>query len=137
MAAREEKRRNVRVRFKTSAVLEPLEAGGLGPVVVERTRDLSLKGIYCETPIHWPPGTKAKITLRLTGTSSELSIRMKGHVVRSDEGGMALLFDETDLESLYHLKNILYYNTGDPERIDRELLEGTLEGWEPGGGTAA
>ncbi len=120
-----EKRQNVRVDFETRVSVTPLEGGAT--ISMTRTRDISLKGIYCYSSEIFPVGTPCRIRLELNGTEAELDVEIKGHVVRTDHEGMALLFDETDLESFSHLKNILYYNTGDPERIDTEILN------QPGG----
>jgi hypothetical protein len=49
-------------------------------------------------------------------------LRITALVARADGERMAVQFQEMDLDSIFHLKNILYYNSGDPDRIDRELL---------------
>ena len=49
---------------------------------------------------------------------------MRGEVVRVDPGGLALHFTEIDADSFYHLKNIIYYNSKDPDLIDLELIDG-------------
>jgi hypothetical protein len=33
-----------------------------------------------------------------------------------------LHFVEIDLDSFYHLKNIIYYNSSDPDTIEQELM---------------
>ena len=121
-----DKRRNVRVPFETRVTVTPEQGGGA--VTSTKTKDISLKGIYCYSDETFPEGTRCHIRLELRGAGVGLDIEMKGHVVRRDAEGMALFFDEIDIESFSHLKNVLYYNTGDPERIDTEILKG------PGGG---
>ncbi|NDY43603.1 PilZ domain-containing protein [Dissulfurirhabdus thermomarina] len=113
-------RRNVRVPFRRSVVLRALE-GELEPIESDRTRDISLRGVYCYCDRRFPVGTACEVELRLSGTSSELSLRIEGEVARVDEEGLAVAFRGMDLDSLFHLKNILYYNTGRPELIDEEL----------------
>ncbi len=114
----QERRRNLRVPFVTQVKIEPLD--GSGVVITETSKDISMQGIYCFTENPLPKGTRCLIEIMLTGTSSELKLKIEGHVIRSDSQGMALYFDVLELDSFIHLKNILYYNSGDPERIDRE-----------------
>ena len=49
---------------------------------------------------------------------------MKGEVVRVEPDGLALHFSEIDFDSFYHLKNIIYYNSEDPDQVDLELTDG-------------
>ncbi len=123
MVSQRERRKNVRVIFRSSvSVTEVDEAGRKGRTVVsEETRDISLKGVYVPTDEPLDPGTECLVELRLLGESSELILRMHGQVVRTDDSGMAVTFSRMDIDALIHLKNILYYNSGDPERIDAEL----------------
>jgi hypothetical protein len=66
-------------------------------------------------------GEKCLVSLRLVGSTSDLSLKMKGTVVRVEEDGLALHFYEMDLDSFFHLKNILYYNSENPDVLDKEL----------------
>ncbi len=123
MVSQGERRRNVRVIFRSSvSVTEVDEAGRKGRTVAsDETRDISLKGVYVPTDEPLDPGTGCLVELRLMGESSELILRIQGQVVRTDDSGMAITFSRMDIDALIHLKNILYYNSGDPERIDAEL----------------
>ena len=49
---------------------------------------------------------------------------MKGKVVRSAPEGVALHFDEIDFDSFFHLRNIIYYHTEDPDSLEESLREG-------------
>ncbi len=116
-----ERRRNLRVPFETELTVTSLGNGEA--IRAETTRDISMKGLYCTCPNPLPVGTPVVVQIVLTGTSSELKLRIEGHVVRREEHGMAIFFDSMDLDAFIHLKNILYFNSGDPERIDREISE--------------
>ncbi|HID97996.1 MAG TPA: PilZ domain-containing protein [Thermodesulfobacteriaceae bacterium] len=122
MSVYADRRDNVRVPFTTGACIRA--EGQVIPIITEKTKDLSLRGLYCFTDIKYPDGTPCDIELHLTGTTSRLVLNIRGRVVRSDIRGMAMKFDEMDADSFFHLKNVLYYNTGDPELIDRELGSG-------------
>ena len=122
METAEERRRNIRVAFRTSvSVTETGEGGRTVTADNEGTRDISLKGLYVLTSEPFPAGTECQVNLRLTGDSSDLHLNILGTVVRADKTGMAIQFKSMDVDALIHLKNILYYNSGDPERIDAEL----------------
>jgi len=116
-----ERRRFLRVPFETETVIRDLESGRVTSSV--QSKNISLKGMYCFTKEPFAPDTPCSIELRLTGTSSKLWLNIKGHVVRNDEYGMAISFDSMDLDVFIHLKNILYYNSGDPDRIDQEVKQ--------------
>jgi len=115
-----DRRRFLRVPFEANVTVKNLIDG-----TIQRkldSKDISMKGIYCITDSPFPVDTPCVVELLLTGTSSELWLRMEGHVVRTDDLGMAIIFDNMDLDAFIHLKNILYYNSGDPDRIDKELV---------------
>ncbi|RUM87903.1 MAG: PilZ domain-containing protein [Thermodesulfatator sp.] len=116
-----ERRKNLRVPFETQLFVRNLGNGT--EIKAEGTRDLSMKGLFCFCKTPLPEETPVVVRLVLTGTSSELSLRIEGHVVRREEQGMAIFFDSMDLDAFIHLKNILYFNSGDPERIDKELSD--------------
>ena len=114
-----ERRRFLRVPFKTQIIIQNLDSGRVIESV--HSRDISLKGIYCYTEEPFPVGSPCSIQLHLTGTSSILWFELQGRVQRTDPQGMALSFDSMDLDAFIHLKNILYYNSGDPGKIDDEI----------------
>ncbi len=116
-----ERRKNLRVPFETEITVRSLGNGT--EIKAEGTRDISMKGVYCTCTNPLPQDTPVVIYIVLTGTSSELKLRIEGRVVRAEEGGMAIFFDAMDIDAFIHLKNILYFNSGDPERIDREISE--------------
>jgi len=120
MVANTEQRKHIRVPFKTVAYLWSLKQDAK-EIRCDQTRDISLKGLYCYSDIKFSTGTHCELELHLTSTSSKLVLFFKGRVVRTDEKGMGIRFEEMDLDSFLLLKNILNYNTGDPEQIDRKL----------------
>ncbi len=115
-----ERRKNSRVPFQATADIKftDMEYNQC------ETENLSVKGICVMGITGHKPGDACDISLALSGTTSELTISMKGSVVRDDGDRTALHFHEIDLDSFYHLKNIVYYNSEDPDVIERELTEG-------------
>lgn len=122
--ARSERRKNVRVAFQTTVSLHFAD----GEYAHCQTRDLSLKGIFIPGIVDREPGEKCQVAILLSGTSSELKINMTGEVVRKTEEGIGICFDEIDIDSFFHLKNIVYYNTDHPDQIAEPYLETVPDG---------
>jgi len=126
----ENKRKNSRVPFQ---VIIGLDFPDRSHAECE-TADLSLKGVFVLGVTGHKIGENCLVTLRLVGSTSHLSLKMKGTVVRVKEDGLALHFYEMDLDSFFHLKNILYYNSENPDALDDELsaqiesFQGTEQG---------
>ena len=111
-------RRRTRARFKALVTL-------IGPeetLAQLSTSDLSLNSLYVESEIIWDVGTRMGIRLQLAGTSSDLTLNMQGKVVRAEKEGMAIEFSEIEMDSFFHLRNIVALNSGDAEKIDREIV---------------
>lgn len=113
------RRRNSRIPFRATV---SLDFPGKSYKEIE-TRDLSLKGVFVQGITGHEIGDQCDVALHLIGASSELALKMKGEVVRTETDGVALHFYETDLDSFYHLKNILYYNSENPDKLDEEFSE--------------
>lgn len=111
------KRKNSRVPFQVKI---NLEFSGKGHTDCE-TADLSLKGVFVLGVSGHTIGENCQVSLHLTGSTSQLSLEIRGTVVRVEEDGLALHFYEMDLDSFFHLKNILYYNSEDPDMLEMEL----------------
>lgn len=111
------KRKRTRVQFETEATIaaQGQTLAGLS------TTDVSLNGLFVETGSPFPLGAALDITLKLAGASSSLELAMKGKVTRVTPKGMAVEFTEIDMDSFFHLRNIIYYNSGDPSQVDEEV----------------
>lgn len=111
------KRRNTRVPFQVIVSLDfPSQSHAAC-----KTADLSLKGVFVLGVTGHLPGEHCLVSLGLAGSTDQLSLKMKGTVVRVTADGLGLHFYEMDLDSFAHLKNILYYNSPDPDTLDEEL----------------
>jgi len=115
----ENKRKNSRVPFRATV---SLDFPGRSHAECE-TVDLSLKGVFVIGPAGHKPGERCRISLQLSGSTSHLTLQIKGTIVRVEKNGLALHFEEMDLDSFFHLKNILAYNSGNPDKLDDELAE--------------
>jgi len=112
-----DKRKRTRVEF--SIKVEIARPGGEFKYM--DLRDLSMRGLYAYTRKPFNIGEDCDIRISLIESNDEAVIGLKGVVVRRDDEGMGVQFTEIDADGFQHLKNIIYYNTGDPEKIDREL----------------
>ncbi len=118
-----ERRRNTRVAFETTVYVSRAGENASDDIIRSRnTRDVSMKGLYCVSNEVLPKDTRCHVEMVLSGTSSELRLHFTGKVVRTSQDGMGIEFEQMDPDSFFHLRNVLYYNTGDPERINREIL---------------
>ena len=113
-----EKRQNTRVPFHTTITVR------FSDKTFDHceTQDLSLKGVF----VKGVTGTRAQgdhceLSLHLSGATSDLSLHMSGEVVRVLDDGVGLHFSEIDLDSFFHLKNIIYFNTEDPDILGDEF----------------
>ena len=115
-----ERRQNTRVPFRAKVDVDFRDRRYEGCQVL----DLSIKGIRLQGAGEGRPGEVCQLTLCLSGTSSELCLHMQGEVVRTPgQQGLAVHFTAVDLDSFYHLKNIVYYNADDPDGIREQLVE--------------
>ena len=114
----EERREKTRVHFKTQVTLKADES----KIVSEaNSKDISIRGMFVNTEKKMPVGTPCDIEILLTGTSTKLALNIKGIVTRQDATGLGISFDSMDLDSHFHLKNIIMYNASDPEEIEDEV----------------
>nr|MBF0221323.1 PilZ domain-containing protein [Desulfobulbaceae bacterium] len=115
----QERRKNTRVPFQTTADVSFSNKNYTNC----ETENLSVKGVSVLGISGHKIGEECNLSLALSGSTSELKLAMRGKIVRLQEDGIGLKFIEIDLDSYYHLKNIIYYNSEDPDKIDRELTE--------------
>ncbi len=113
------KRRFTRVDFKVRAEMTVND-------VVYAADEIGNLGVGgCLMPItgEMAAGDSCTVKMFLIGASSELEIQMDGEIIRSEPGETAVKFTGIDPDSLYHLQNIILYNSEDPGIVERELHE--------------
>ena len=89
----------------------------------EEINNLSIGGCVLSVTADLEPGTECRVRILLSGTNSELNVRVKGVVVRCGPGGVAVKFTSIDPDSLFHLRNIIRYNSPDPDAVEKEILD--------------
>ncbi len=110
-----EKRRFSRIIYKNKAIINNQQNE------VEATiKDLSLKSIYIESNLSIKINDIISISIPLT---DEITINAIGHILRVESNGFVVIIDEIDIDSFMFLKNLIAYNIGDLESINKEFLE--------------
>ncbi len=113
-----DKRKNIRIDFKTRVTLK---CEGQTILSDADSRDISLKGMFIKTDKVLTVGTPCELELILTGASTSLSLAITGKITRQGDGGLGVSFDGIDLDSYWHLKNLLLYNAQDPDALEKEF----------------
>jgi len=91
------------------------------PLKIKHSRDISLRGLFGETGYQVPLGTSCQVVIRLGGEDEELTLRIEAVVARVTPEGLGLEFTGMDPEAFQHLRNIVLYNSPDPDRIEAEF----------------
>jgi len=108
------RRTKLRVDFQTQIVVNVSDS----PIHMDAdSRNLSLKGIFVETTADVPVDTRCQVQVFLAGTTEPRPLSMNGTVVRKEPSGIGIAFDSMDLDSYTELKNIVRYNSADPDEI--------------------
>jgi len=109
-------RNKSRVVFHVNASLEYDGHTANGDV-----ENLSTNGMFMNTSENIPINTDVEVSIYLSGTTSELSLKINGIVIRKDVKGVAVNFKEIEFDSFIHLKNIIEFNTASDSAIKKEF----------------
>ena len=118
-----ERRKNRRVPFQVIATVQTEQISIKGMV-----DNLSMKGMFLITMETLSGGSPLEISIILSGSSSLLSIKVKGRAVRQTEVGIAIEFQEMDLDSFTHLRNIIAQTPDDPTPPTKSIASSIV--WE-------
>jgi PilZ domain len=108
-----ENRKHSRVSFPAQAIVKTANGTISGTI-----ENLSMKGMFLHTQHRVTGGDPLEITIPLSG--SQISIHLMGKPIRCTDAGIAIEFIEVDLDSFTHFKNIVSYNSDDPDNIEEE-----------------
>jgi len=120
-----ERRNFTRVPFQSRAVVSYEGKNFEGEV-----KNLSLNGMLLQVAERLPLDEEVEIKMFLSGTSSELSLNLKGKVSRHEYVGLAFHFTGMDLDSFTHLRNIVAYNTDEGTEVMEEFFRFMKRGGE-------
>ena len=117
MAKDQERRGRIRVDYQGRAEIW-LEGARLSEVAL---RDISINGLFAETSQKVTPGQACEVVI-LLGPSEDQAVRIKGRVSRLEPAGFAIEFKGIDPESYSHLRNIVLYNSREPDKVEAEFV---------------
>ncbi len=115
----DEKRRSTRIPLKINAELTVNDVS----YSIEEISNLSVGGCQLAITKDLEPETACRVKISLSGTSDEMSIMIEGEISRCDPGAVAVKFTRIDIDSLFHLHNIIRYNSPDPDTVEKEIHE--------------
>ena len=95
-----------------------------GAIVTGKGTRISLKGLFLETSTRLPNGSAFQIEIVLgTEQPHRLLINVEGKVTRQEESGLGLEFTQMGSEGYEHLKNLVLYNSDEPEKVEKEFMQ--------------
>lgn len=113
----DEKRKFTRISFKVVADV----CIGIQTYAVDEIRNLSVGGCLVSINACFAAGTACRMDIWMTGSSSDLKVSVEGEVIRGEARETAIRFTRIDPDSLYHLRNIILYNSPDSDKVEDEL----------------
>lgn len=95
-----------------------------GDSVTGTLRDIAVQGAFvlCEPTLAL--GTPVDVSIVLHGGIGDIQVIARATVVRHEDSGLGVHFDEVDLESVEHLRNIITFNAEDPDVVWEEMRGG-------------
>jgi len=105
----DERRKYARVGFSTGIDIK-IESNGKQTVLNANSKDLSQRGVFVGTKKTFPLDTPCTVNVHLSGGVDDISLEIRGRVVRQAETGVGIVFESMDVDVYAHLKNIVRYN---------------------------
>jgi hypothetical protein len=113
----QEKRRFTRFPLKMTAIFKVNDV----EYTTNSLSNLSIGG--CLVPIEFEaaPDTPCSVIICLGSPDSELIIRARAKIIRSENCETAVQFTGVDPDSLFHLQMLARYNSSDSGKIEEEI----------------
>ena len=115
----EEKRRFTRVQFNMAADLTVNSS----VISFSNVENLSVGGCLLVTSVRLEVGATCRFWLPLEQANPDLGVEVFGEIARCNGESVSVRFTKITPESLFHLQNIIRFNTPDPDRVDDEISE--------------
>ena len=115
----EGKRRYTRITFESKVDLRFSEREYLQC----ETKNLCLSGVWVLDGRDQRVGDQCDIIFHNTGVTNNRMLRIKGEIVRVDDGGIALIFNDMNLNILTNLQTIMLNQADDPFALAEEFLD--------------
>jgi hypothetical protein len=117
MSILKEKRRFTRVVF---GVESELTVNNI-KYVCNQIRNLSVGGCFLKVEAEFEPGTECQVRIKLQNSNNDIGVFADGLVIRCTSEGVAVKFVKVDYDNLFHLQNIICYNSSDLEKVEEEM----------------
>jgi hypothetical protein len=83
--------------------------------------DISLRGALLHSKIRLPLKIGTCCVLKIYLPTSHITLTFHAELVHLNENNLGFKFFDTDIDTMTHLRNLLAYNTGNPDQITHEL----------------
>ncbi len=113
----DEKRRFTRIPFKVKADLEVGSDKFQAPVI----DDLSIGGCCLPVNTGLEAGAECRVGIIMENAENTLKVDVYGKIVRCSPDKVVIKFTKIDPDSLFHLQNIIRFNSPDADIIDQEI----------------
>jgi hypothetical protein len=117
-----ERRNFTRVAFEAEAIIKSGKR-----ILRGRSENVSLKGLFFQTTENLDLGKNVQISLFLHG-QEDVSVRIRGKVVRQQEGGFGVQFGGMNFSTFMHLKTIVSLLVGDEGLVVSEFANSVKPG---------
>jgi c-di-GMP-binding flagellar brake protein YcgR len=107
--------RRYRATYETLITLKEKSSGKV--IKKSRSKDISLNGMFVETTDKLEEGTVCILELLLPNTKDKTVVTIECVVARSSDEGFGITFENMDITSYEHLKNIVIYNSDNPHEV--------------------
>jgi hypothetical protein len=114
-----EKRRFTRFTLKMNAILYDDKTS----YPVDTISNLSIGGCLLAIDADLAPDSLCSLIIKLGMSENDLTVKIEGKIIRSEDGEVAIKFISVDPESLFHLQMLARYNSPEPEKIEEEIKQ--------------
>ena len=90
---------------------------------VEKITNISVNGCLLPIAYVFKEGTPCCVRIYLNMKEKEADINVEGEIIRSVPGETAVKFTSIDVDSFCYLRNIIFHNAEDSEKIESENLK--------------
>ncbi|MBI5055681.1 MAG: PilZ domain-containing protein [Nitrospirae bacterium] len=113
-----ERRKNTRTSISINVELQTSKG-----IYQGKSKNISFSGIYifCANSSNIPLGEACDIKLILRSEPPQSIINLRCQVVRTDKSGVGVKFISIDMSGYQQFKNLMVYNSPDPDKLLGEL----------------
>ena len=115
-------RKEQREFSRVSVAMRVQVTSGKKTIFSPQLKNVSMSGIFLISPEKLPAGSECQVAIFLEARENQERIEARGKVIRIDDAGMAIHFEEIiGPESYHHLRNLVLYNAPNAEKMEKEI----------------